>query len=318
MPLYIIYDDITQLTVDGVVNAANENLTPGGGVCGAIFKAAGSILQKDCQQVGHCDTGSAIITFGYKLKASYVIHAVGPMWQGGSAGEEEKLYSCYKESMVLISTHDCDTAAFPLISSGIYGYPKNEAFHVAVKAIGEYLLTDREILVFLSNFGQENLGLSVSERQKINTYLETGYSIPLASDTDGKDRAAFKDFVLSRLKEEGLSEADGAKRANLLERDLTEILSYNGEETVPAKEKLLSLLVALKAEIAATAKYLSAFGYVFDPQSVKDKIVLYFLENGITDVFYLNEAVHAFTHQFLVDTDPALIESKKSKRKKKQ
>jgi O-acetyl-ADP-ribose deacetylase (regulator of RNase III) len=314
MPLFIIYDDITQLRMDAVVNAANENLTPGGGICGAIFQGAGKLLLKDCQEVGHCPTGSAIITFGYKLKARYVIHAVGPVWQGGGAEEKEKLSSAYKTAMMLASTHDCESVAFPLISSGIYGYPKNEAFHVAVSSIGEYLQGDREINVFLSNFSCENLGLNVSERQKINNYLDTGYNIPVAPVSDAQDILEFKDYVLKCLREGDTPLDLAAKRANLRESDFNAILSYSGEDPVPAKEKLLSLLVSLKSDILICAKYLGAFGYAFDPQSVKDKIVLYFLENGLSDIFLLNEAIHAFTHEFLINTDPELLVDKGPRR----
>jgi O-acetyl-ADP-ribose deacetylase (regulator of RNase III) len=316
MPLYVIYDDITTIYADALVNAANENLTPGGGVCGAIFKGAGSLLKKDCEAVGHCPTGSAIITFAYKLKAKYVIHAVGPIWRGGSQGEPEKLYSCYKEAMMLASTHDCMTVAFPLISSGIYGYPKDEAFHIAVKAIGDYLIQDREMSVFLSNFGRQNMGLSIPERQKVNAYIETGYNIPLAAELQGRELMEFKDWALQRLRDEKLTQEDAAKRANLREGDYSLITSWNlGDAPAPPKEMILQLLTALKADIKDAAKHLSAFGLHFDPQSVKDKIVLYFLENGLTDVFYLNEAVHAFTHEFLVAPDPGMLEDKRKRRR---
>ena len=315
MPLFIIYDDITTVYADGLVNAANEELEPGGGVCGAIFKGAGPLLLKDCREVGRCPTGAAIITFAYKLKAKYVIHAVGPVWKGGSAGEEELLRSCYKEAMALASTHDCNSVLFPLISSGIYGYPKNEAFHIAVSAIGACLLTDREINVFVSNFGKESLGLTPPERQKINAYLETGYSIPLAPEPAGKELPEFREFVLRRLREDGLNSEDAAKRANLRQADYDAVLAYTGEGEAPAKEKVLSLMVSLKTEINSSGKYLRAYGYTFDPQSIKDKAVLYFLENGLTDVFYLNEAIHAFTQQFLIETDPDLLADTRKRRK---
>jgi O-acetyl-ADP-ribose deacetylase (regulator of RNase III) len=315
MPLFVIYDDITAVYADALVNAANESLEPGGGVCGAIFKGAGSLLLKDCKAVGHCDTGSAIITFAYKLKAKYVIHAVGPVWQGGGQGEAELLYSAYKESMHLASTHDCNSVLFPLISSGIYGYPKNEAFHVAVRAIGDHLLADREINAFVSNFGREPLGLTPQERQKIAAYLETGYNIPVAAQSSGKELLEFREYVLGRLREESLTQEDAARRANLRQADYDQLLSWGGEGEPPQKGKLLSLMVSLKTGIQDAGRFISAFGGVFDPQSVKDKIALYFLENGITDAFHLNEAVHAFTCEFLVGADPSLLEDARRKRK---
>ena len=131
---------ITDLDTDAIVNAANDGLWAGGGVCGAIFKAAGhEQLQAACNKIGHCDTGSAVITPGFKLKAKYIIHAVGPVWQGGNSNESELLCNAYRQSLILAKENDCRTIAFPLISSGIYGYPKNKAWKIAINACSEFL-----------------------------------------------------------------------------------------------------------------------------------------------------------------------------------
>lgn len=131
---------ITDLAVDAIVNAANEGLWAGGGVCGAIFRTAGhDQLQRACNKIGHCDTGSAVITPGFDLKAKYVIHAVGPVWAGGGQGEEELLYGAYYRSLELAVENGCASIAFPLISSGIFGYPKQEAWRVALRACREFL-----------------------------------------------------------------------------------------------------------------------------------------------------------------------------------
>ena len=136
----IVVADITSLEVDAIVNAANEGLRAGGGVCGAIFKAAGKRdLQAACDEIGHCDTGSAVITPGFALKARYVIHAVGPKWSGGMHGESELLASCYTSSFDLAAANGCTSVAFPLISSGIFGYPKRDAWRVALMACAEWL-----------------------------------------------------------------------------------------------------------------------------------------------------------------------------------
>ena len=130
---------ITELATDAIVNAANEGLWEGGGVCGAIFYAAGrDELQKACDAIGHCDTGSAVITPGFKLKAKYIIHAVGPVWDGGGNGEEEKLYGAYRRSLELAAENDCHSIGFPLISAGIFGYPQEEAWSVAIKACRDF------------------------------------------------------------------------------------------------------------------------------------------------------------------------------------
>jgi len=136
---------ITKLAVDCIVNAANSGLMEGGGVCGAIFREAGSYeLQKACDRYGGCKTGSAVITPGFKLKAKYIIHAVGPRWNGGTHGEREQLYSCYQASMKLAEENDCHTIAFPVISSGIFGYPKKEAWLVAVQSVRDYQGTHKD------------------------------------------------------------------------------------------------------------------------------------------------------------------------------
>ena len=136
----VVKRDITKMNVDCIVNAANSGLQAVGGVCGAIFAAAGHRrLQKACDEIGGCPTGSAVITPGFDLKAKYIIHAVGPIWQGGNHGEPEALYNCYRKALELAAENGCDSIAFPLISSGIYGYPKEEAWEKAIQSCSDYL-----------------------------------------------------------------------------------------------------------------------------------------------------------------------------------
>ena len=136
--LRIQKQSIIEMDVDCIVNAANRQLRHGGGVCGAIFVTAGAReLQAACDALGYCPTGEAVITPGFKLKAQYIVHAVGPIWQGGNCNEEKLLYSCYQNAMKVACAKGCRSIAFPLISSGIYGYPVKDAWRVAIKAIQE-------------------------------------------------------------------------------------------------------------------------------------------------------------------------------------
>jgi O-acetyl-ADP-ribose deacetylase (regulator of RNase III) len=130
--------DITTLTVDAIVNAANTALAPGGGVCGAIHRAAGPELAAACERVAPCPTGEARLTPGFRLPARFVIHAVGPVWQGGGAGEPELLASAYRESLKLARAQGLRSIAFPAISTGIFGYPLDAATAIAVKTVREH------------------------------------------------------------------------------------------------------------------------------------------------------------------------------------
>ena len=165
MPLEIVRNDITKMQTDAIVNAANSALQQGGGVCGAIFSAAGATeLQRECDAIGHCETGQVVMTKGYRLPTKHIIHAVGPIWRGGGHKEAELLASCYTHSLSLAREHGLESIAFPLISSGIYGYPKDQALRIAISAIGAFLLK-HDMKVYLVVFDRQSYrdAIAVSE-----------------------------------------------------------------------------------------------------------------------------------------------------------
>jgi O-acetyl-ADP-ribose deacetylase (regulator of RNase III) len=175
MPLIIVRQDITKLKVDAIVNAANTDLAMGGGVCGAIFNAAGAReLQTACDKLAPIKTGEAVITPGFALPAKYVIHAAGPVYRDGTHGEEQLLRDAYTNSLRLAVDNKCESVAFPLISSGIYGYPKAEALAVATAAIRDFI-ADHDIDVSLVVFDKAAFTVSEKLLGEVESYIDEHY-----------------------------------------------------------------------------------------------------------------------------------------------
>jgi O-acetyl-ADP-ribose deacetylase (regulator of RNase III) len=331
MPFEIIRDDITKVKVDAIVNAANTALKRGGGVCGAIFKAAGhEDLQAECDKIGGCKTGQAVITKGYKLPAKYIIHTVGPVYRGGNYNEEDLLRSAYLNSLNLAKEHGLESIAFPLISSGIYGYPKNEALKVAISAISDFL-TDNEMHVYLVMFNKEAFAFSEKLFGKIRKYIDDRYveekelldsgrmlqeefiqynpsslaemdlskgkKIRYLEDVVNNLDETFSEMLLRLIDEKGMTDVETYKKANIDRKLFSKIRTDKNYR--PKKNTVLAFAVALELNVDETRDLLQKAGYALSRSNKFDIIVEYFLEEKNYNIFEINEALFAFDQPLL-------------------
>ncbi|MEE0802011.1 MAG: O-acetyl-ADP-ribose deacetylase [Gemmiger sp.] len=313
MPLRMVRNDITTMRVDAIVNAANESLLGGGGVDGAIHRAAGPQLLAECRTLGGCRTGQAKITGGYRLPARYVIHTVGPVWRGGRYGEKELLVSAYRTSLELAVAHDCQTVAFPLISSGVYGYPKDQALNVAVDTIVAFL-QDHELTVYLVIFDRAAYTIGEKRFADIAAYLDARYtqdrqeptSFSMASAQsvpDGLNEAlammdeSFSQMLLRKIDERGMTDVQCYKKANLDRRLFSKIRSDIHYR--PSRATAMALAVALELPLDEARELLQTAGFAFSHASKSDIIVEYFIAHQNYNIFEINEALFAFDQELL-------------------
>ena len=315
MPLHLVRNDITKMRVDAIVNAANSSLLGGGGVDGCIHRAAGPELLQACKNLHGCETGQAKITEGYRLPCKYVIHAVGPRWQGGAQGEEEKLRSCYLESLKLAAEYRCETIAFPLISAGIYGYPKAEALRVAVDTIAAFLET-AELTVYLVIFDRESYEIGAERFSEIAVYIDERYvdahtdsaaqrfrrerlyeakcSEMSLCETKAVSEPSLEETLqlLRKIDESGMTDAQCYKKANIDRKLFSKIRSDKRYQ--PSKATAIAFALALELPLSELEELLEKAGFALSPASKFDLIVEYFVARGKYNVFEINEALFAF------------------------
>ena len=338
MPFSIVRNDITKMKVDGIVNAANTNLQMGGGVCGAIFQAAGAKrLQSACDNLAPIKTGEAVITKGFDLPAKHIIHTAGPVWHGGSKGEEAELRSCYINSLNLAVKHEYESIAFPLISSGIYGYPKQEALRVATDAIREFL-NETDMDVSLVVFDKEALTASENLLLDVARYIDEHYvdehtpprrrlleveekalaeadellQAPMMSELLAPSIAApaslddlvcdldepFSTTLMRLIDAKGFKkDSDVYRKANIDRRLFSKIRS--NENYAPSKPTVLALAIALELTLDQADDLLQRAGFALSRSRKFDVIIEYFIQSGKYDIFEINEVLFSYDQPLL-------------------
>ena len=320
MPLQIVRNDITKMHCDAIVNAANKTLLGGGGVDGAIHRAAGRGLYAECLKLGGCQTGKAKITGGYNLPCKYVIHTVGPVWNGGNHGEKELLESCYRESLALAEKYKCETVAFPLISSGAYGYPKEDALQVAVSEISNFLLK-HDMLIYIVVYDKSSFAVSQKLIKGVAEYVDEHYiethfcarsisleavtyaapavPMPKASLNDAVKSLdeSFSQTLLRKIDEKGLTDAQVYKKANISRKLFSKIRSDKNYKT--SKPTAIAFAVALELDLDETKDLLMKAGFALSHSNKFDVIIEYFIKEKNYNIFEINEALFAFDQQLL-------------------
>lgn len=323
MPIKIIRQDITKLECDAIVNAANNTLLGGGGVDGAIHRAAGEELLEECRALGGCKTGDAKITGAYNLPCKYVIHTVGPVWRNGNYGEKDLLTACYKNSLELAKQYNCKSVAFPLISSGAYGYPKDRALRVATDTISEFLL-ENEMLVYIVVFDKNAFSIGKKLFCDIRQYIDDNYAERFANRRRGVSECtvmledidcdaipcttsmqkasldemllqideSFSQMLLRKIDEKGMTDSQCYKKANIDRKLFSKIKSNVNYK--PSKTTAIAFAIALELSLDETKDFLMKAGFALSHSNKFDIIIEYFITNKNYNIFEINEALFEF------------------------
>lgn len=332
MPFTIVRQDITKMELDAIVNAANTELKMGGGVCGAIFKAAGEeALEAACRELAPIKTGQAVITPGFKLPARYVIHAAGPVYSRIQPGKSARLLrSAYTQSLELALENGCGSIAFPLISSGTYGFPKDKALNVATAAIKAFL-SEHEMDVYLAVFDKAAVAVSEKLMGAVERYIDDKFvderesrrrllsveresmskasapNLPCAAapmtedksldDLIGKLDEPFNTTLLRLIDLKGKTDAEVYKRANIDRKLFSKIRT--GKGYMPSKRTILALAIALELSLAETDDLLERAGYALSHSQMFDVIVEFFIVSGRYDIFEINQVLFKYDQALL-------------------
>ena len=329
MPIQIVRNDITKMECDAIVNAANPTLLGGGGVDGAIHRAAGPKLLEECRKLGGCKTGEAKITRAYDLPCRYVIHTVGPVWKGGSHHEEEDLSACYRYSLALAKKKRCKSMAFPLIATGAYGYPKEQAMQIAISEICKFLIKN-EMLVYIVVFDRDCFQVSKKLIHDITEYIDECYveaqyegddtclfTYPLddiwednslqvdwrsesalnLSDVIGQLDESFSQMLLRKIDENGMTDSECYKKANV-DRKLFSKIRTNSQYK-PRKATAVAFAIALELPLDETKELLQKAGYALSHSNKFDIIIEYFIKKQEYNIFTINEALFEFDQVLL-------------------
>lgn len=339
MPLQIIRQDITKMKVDAIVNTTNEEMVGYSGVGFAVHEGAGPELDKECEKIAPLGLGTAKITKGYNLDARYIIHTSGPIWQGGLVGESIILKSCYLESLKLAVENGCNSVAFPLISSGTYGYPKDQVLKFAVQVITEFLF-EHELMVYLCVFDRKSYEFSQKLFVEINEFIDDEYVEECEEDflenydvclsesivLDNCEEFVFKSVapceapssvankslneymremdksfaykLFDLIDERGMTDVECYKKANIDKKTFSKI-KCNPDAYRPSKQTAVAFAIALKLDLNETQDLLASAGLTLSRAFVFDKIIRYFIQKEIYDIFEINEALFEFDQVLL-------------------
>lgn len=334
MPFEIIRNDITNMHVDAIVNTANPRPVVGLGVDSTIHEKAGPALLAARQEIGHIDMGCAEITPAFRLRAKYVIHTVGPVWDGGSYGEEHYLRNCYDNSLKLAMEHNCESIAFPLISTGNYGFPKDKALQIAIAAFSEFLL-EHEMQIYLVVFDHKSFKLSEKLFQDVAAYIDQNYVDAWEMDTYGaaepirncrrrerieskammpmaceamaapmdldsflkKKDAGFVETLLELIQKSGQKNSTIYKRANISKQHFSKLI--NDPKATITKPVAVALALALELDLDATRDLIGRAGYTLTNSSYFDLVVQFHIEKKKYNVVEINVALYEYDQPLL-------------------